>query len=352
MSTWTKYSEHQKTEFLAGVLPRRGVHYLCGPQESGKTAILADLVVALAAGSLGCGLGPAVGGVRESLAGWFGHTVGAPSRVAVVSSAESAEAFRASIEANALARGVTTPLPLVFCSHNGRLVDGLMNGDFRWLDARDALGGSLDLIVILTDEHERLSLRALNSTASVASCPVLVAVCELPSGAGAGSVILETSADSAGGTLTLAQAVDGAGWSRRFSLDRVSLRNAEASVATPGQPIGSKPRYVAPAPVPQPRAAAEAPIVSRLVFPIAGYDISDAERARWPGHRWAFTNDEIVSEVKANKSLGRTEVVIAFGPLGGVTQTEVNRIETALLLARLAEFASVVASEQRLLPQE
>ncbi len=147
MSKWFKHGEYQRTALLAGVLPRSGVHYLSGAHRSGKTTILADLVVALAAGDLGCGLGLDSSGTRQSLSGWFGNAVGSPSRIAVACPLDDLDATRAAIEACALARGVTAQLPIALWGQHGDFVATLRDGTVRWHEARDELGG-LDLIVV------------------------------------------------------------------------------------------------------------------------------------------------------------------------------------------------------------
>ena len=355
MSTWSKHGEYQKTELLAGILPRRGVNYICGPHDAGKTAILADLVVALAAGDLGCGLGHVSSGARKSLNGWFGHAVGAPSRIAVVSPIETSEALRAAIEANALARGATAQLPIVLCSQSHQLVAALQGGMYRWHEAKEALGG-LDLIVIADatfgepHEHRKLVL-ALSSVTNSTSCSVLVSVGELPSSqAACAEVILETSSDSAGGVLALAKATTGAGWSRRFELWAGEIRHHGGVCRNPGRVVAFAPKYVEAAPAPEPVPEPELPIVARVVYPKCGFDISDTERARWPDHGWISSPREAIAVVEGNMRSGRTEIVIAFDERGGFAQPEINRIETALLSAHLERFAIVTASEQRLLP--
>jgi hypothetical protein len=264
--------------------------------------------------------------------------------------------LRAAIEASALARGVTGHLPIVLWPVHGDFVAAKQDGSIRWHEAKDALGGGLDLIVIAdasfgqSHEHRKLVL-ALAAVTSAVNCPVLVSVGELPSSqADCAEVILETTVDDSGNVLTLAKSGDGAKWSRKFSFERISLGGVETRVIKPGAPTEFRPFHPAPAPAPAPVPEPELPIVSRLVYPITGDTITDAERARWPGHGWVFSQSEIISAVEGNKNLGRTEIVIAFGSMGGSAQPEVNRIKTALLGAELAKFAIVTASEQRLLP--
>ena len=184
-----------------------------------------------------------------------------------------------------------------------------------------------------------------------AAGPVLVAVRELPDTCvPEGSVVLETTKDASGGVLTLAQTTTGAGWSRKFSFERINLGGVEARVIKPGSPTEFRPLHTAPAPAPEPVMEPELPIVSRFVYPKVGFDINDAERARWPDHGWVFTPREAIAAVEGNMNLGRTEIVVAFDERGGFAQPEVSRIETELLSAGLAKFAVVTASEQRLLP--
>ena len=237
---------------------------------------------------------------------------------------------------------------------HGNFVAAKQDGSIRWHEARDALGG-LDLIVI-TDasfgqphEHRKLVL-ALAAVTSAVNCSVLVSVGELPAAqADLAEVILETTSDGAGGVLTLAKAVEGSGWSRRYELGRVRLGTVEASVASPGRLVEFTPSWREAAPVPPPTPKPLTPIVSRLVYPVVGFDISAEEKARWPDHGWVFTPAEAVAAVEGTKNLGRTEIAVAFDQRGGFGMPEIGRIETALLAAGLAKFAVVIASEQRLL---
>ena len=122
-------------------------------------------------------------------------------------------------------------------------------------------------------------------------------------------------------------------------------------MASAGRTVAFAPHWREAAPVPQPAPKAEAPIVARLVFPVVGFGITDAERARWPDHDgWVFTPADVVKAVEGSKSSGRTEISVAFDERGGFGNPEIGRIETALLAAGLAEFAVVIAAEQRLLP--
>ena len=355
MSTWFKHGEHKRTALLAGVLPRQGVHYLSGPQGAGKTTILADLVVALAAGDAGCGLGPTPGGMLGSLGGWFGHNVGAESRVAVVTSAEHLGALRASIDAAALARGVKGPLPILCSAPRGSLVSAVQNAEIRWHNAREELGG-LDLIVIddatFGEPHEHYKLtKALLSIIGHFPCPVLVAVRELPQAAfDLAGAVLETNKDASGGVLTLAKG--GEGWSRRFSFESIRLGGVETRVVKPGAPTEFLPFHTAPAPAPEPVPEPEVLIVSRLVYPIMAGDPTDAEKERWPGYDgWVANHGEIIAAVERNRTRGRTEITVAPDFRGGTVRADVARVQTVLQSAGLAEFAIVIASQQQLLPQ-
>ncbi len=218
--SWSQIGKYKETKLLAGTLPRHGVNYITGAHTPGKTAIIADLVVALAAGDLGCGLGLDSSGTRQSLSGWFGNAVGSPSRIAVACPLEDLNATRAAIEACALARGVTAQLPIALWGQHGDFVATLRDGTVRWHEARDELGG-LDLIVVAgasfgePHEHRKLVL-ALHSMVSATKSPILVSVDTLPADqADLAQAILETSSDGAGGVLTLAKPPAGAGWSRR-----------------------------------------------------------------------------------------------------------------------------------------
>jgi hypothetical protein len=92
-------------------------------------ALATDLAVALAAGPLGCSLGvPDAEGVRASLAGFFGQPVGEPSGVAIVASG-SRSATLASVQAAALARGVTAALPIAVTSTAGDMARAISGGD-------------------------------------------------------------------------------------------------------------------------------------------------------------------------------------------------------------------------------
>ena len=108
----------------------------------------------------------------------------------------------------------------------------------------------------------------------------------------------------------------GVGWSRRFELARVRLGTVEASVASAGRTVAFAPSWREAAPPPPPAPKAETPIVARLVYPMTGYEISADEKARWPNHGWAHTPEQVIAAVEGNKSLGRTEIVVAFGPMG------------------------------------
>ncbi len=186
---------------------------------------------------------------------------------------------------------------------------------------------------------------------SATKSPILVSVDTLPADqADLAEVILETSKDGAGGVLTLAKAIDGAGWSRKFAFERISLGGVETRVIKPGAPAEFRPLHVEPAPTPAPVKEPELPIVSRFVYPKCGFEISDTERARWPDHGWLKTPRDVIEAVESNMKLGKTEIVFVFDERGGDARPEVSRIETLLQTAGLAKFATVTASEKRLLP--
>lgn len=85
MNSWT---QHGHPPASPGVLPRSGIHFLIGPEKSGKSSIAADLAITLAAGDAGCGLiAPDKSGVRISLSGFFGKPTGASVGVAIVAEA-------------------------------------------------------------------------------------------------------------------------------------------------------------------------------------------------------------------------------------------------------------------------
>lgn len=305
---WSQIGKYKETKLLAGTLPRHGISYITGAHTPGKTAIIADLVVALAAGDLGCGLGLDSSGTRQSLSGWFGNAVGSPSRIAVACPLEELDATRAAIEACALARGVTGPLPIVIWGQHGDFVATLRDGTVRWHEARDELG-VLDLIVVAgasfgePHEHRKLVL-ALHSMVSATKSPILVSVDTLPADqADLAQAILDTSSDGAGGVLTLAKPPAGAGWSRRHELARVRLGTVEAVVASAGRTVAFAPHWHEAPPPPPPAPKAESPIVARLVYPMTGYEISAEEKARWPDHGWIFTLDQAVAAVEGARAL-------------------------------------------------
>lgn len=105
MTTWTKHGESAQTSLLAGIMPRSSIHFLTGPEKSGRTSIAADIAVAIAAGDVGCGLSaPDKSGVRTSLAGVFGHATGAPAGVAIITEERNVGAIGNAIHAAALER--------------------------------------------------------------------------------------------------------------------------------------------------------------------------------------------------------------------------------------------------------
>ncbi len=352
---WSQIGKYRETKLLAGILPRHGVNYITGPHGAGKTASIADLVVALAAGDAGCGLGPTPGGMLQSLNGWFGRNVGAPSRIAVACPLEELDATRAAIEACALARGVTGPLPIVLWGVRGDFAAAIGDNSIRWRDAAIDLGGKLDMAVVTgssfgpPDRH-RAFARALDVATHATSCPVLVSVPDLPADqAASAEVILETTSDSAGGVLTLAKG-EGAEWSRKFSFERISIGGVETRVVKAGALTSTKPIYTAPAPAPEPIPEPEVPIVGRFVYPLMAGDPSDAEKARWPGYGWISTPAEAIAAVEGFMNLGRTEILVALDHRGGTARADVARVQTVLQSAGLAEFAVVIESEKHILP--
>lgn len=73
----TLHGEAAPTKLLAGILLAPGVHPLVGNDALINISLAAEMVVALAAGSLACGLSqPDADGIRRSLGGFFDSPVG------------------------------------------------------------------------------------------------------------------------------------------------------------------------------------------------------------------------------------------------------------------------------------
>lgn len=347
MTTWTYHGAPPATSLLAGILPRNGIHFLIGAEKSGKSSVAADIAVAVAAGDVGCGLSaPDSGGARASLAGFFGHAVGAPAGVAIITDPKHAESISSAINAAALARGVTGSLPISWIASN-RLhsADGLR--DMAGRVSRHLDGESLVIIdeIDFADPEMSLSVQAIQRAAK---CAVLV-VCKKPltSLLGADSIILETS----DGVLTLAKSASGEPWAREFSLDRIILGDAEAVAVRSGKVAAFAPRYLYIMPAaPAPKLEPEKPIVARIVLAMSGAKITDEERARWPGYDGFVRNiGDAVLAVEHNQANGRTEILIAEPARGWDVRVEARRLETELKTKGLLDSAIINVAKQRML---
>ncbi|WP_133771505.1 hypothetical protein [Enterovirga rhinocerotis] len=244
--------------------------------------------MALAAGAPGSGLGPDRFGKRSALAGFFGVPAGASVPVAVAVDGSRADQNALDIEAARLARGVTTPLPLVMSAARFDLLPELAGGGLRIADAAGLLGrrprvAVLDRIPLGGDVRTRAAGVLLQQRDINRETAILVVTDEPPPGLlSHGSTVLEVDAE----TLTLARSPTGETWRRRFTTVSIETGHGEALALRPGPAVDYKPEPIVE-PVEPPSAAAEAPWVPAIriaVIPL-GRPLTPSERASWEGYR-------------------------------------------------------------------
>lgn len=331
-----------------GFLPERGVHYICGADDAANMAIAANLAVAVAAGDVGGGLSePDEDGVRHALGGFFGKAVGCQGAVAVLTTRKAA--MQRAIDAAALARGVTAPLPIVFAAPRDSMASALVSGELRLPTLRDTMEDNLLLVIVdglsASPRARQDVVRGLKALEDFLGCAVFVVGREP---LGIPSAHDSSTLEVADGVVTFHSAA-GEGWAHKFSLDRIRLLDGEADSARPSEAIALAPKPAARAPKPAEQIVRAPKIVKRVVLAMTGNSIGDAERARWPEHGFVRSVEEAVKAVQASSADGVTEIAVVASHRGGDVRTEARRVTTALHSANLTDFAVVRVSDLRLL---
>lgn len=311
---WQMHGEAAPMRLLAGILPARGIHVMTGNGARINAALAADLAVALASSQFGCGLGlPDAEGVRASLAGFFGQPVGEPSGVAIVTSG-SRSATLASVHAAALARGVTTPLPIAVASTAGDMARAISGGDLGLDRVRDGLLRQLRLLIIEanvpTDAIQRAALvGAALAAESTCGCAVLLVTQGDPAGVVTDGVILEAYGDR----LTLAKPPAGVtGWTCSFSTQAIKWAGGGAIAIQPGKAMPFAPKWKAAKPIaaPAPVVEPEPEIASRHVIFITGRPLEPAERAPWADYREVRNEIDALPKPENENESGVHEIII------------------------------------------
>ena len=135
----------------------------------------------------GCGLAPAASGMLESLNGWFGRNVGAPSRVALACRSETAGGVargNRSLRPGARRDGAATDCPvarwLATLSRQSRSGEHPLARGERRPGRRSGLDRHCRRQLWPAARTPQARAKALAAVTAAVKCPVLVSVGELP----------------------------------------------------------------------------------------------------------------------------------------------------------------------------
>ncbi len=278
---------------VGGVLPARGVHFLVADDKEAARALVADLCIAIAAGNVGCGLSePDVKGRRHDMAGFFGLTVGDAKGVAVIGGAD----FRGT-RAAALARGVTSPLPIAFSEAKQTDVVSTQLHRMR----RDMEGG-VALVIVAADFSHDGGIRHVVSYRSDDYALLVVTPQEPPAALiERDTHVLRVTVDA----IELVRPESLNGWRRGFTLETIRLPSGEAQIVKPDRSNAQPPIVITRA-EPKPMAEPEPKIEQHVILALGGYGLHPGEAKRWP------TGAIFVREPK--------DAVAAASAVEGVTQ--------------------------------
>lgn len=308
---WRIHGVFAQSQFMAGVLPRNGLHFFAGQQGHERDAVLADIATAIASDVVVCGLGAAdKAGARSSLAGFFGLATGAACGVAVVTGKGRAEALSRNIAANALARSVSRQLPVAVMGLAGTGVDHLTGAHARLSELAELFekerGVELGLVIL-----DGLALPAGEIDAFCrAGRAVLVVSESAPAGVADETVILEIG----DGRITAAKTASGETWARELELEVVKVQGVESLVVKPGkavepQPIWCAAPVVAVAPVAK---EPEPPIVSRVALVVSRGELDPKVRMKWAGQGFDVVQSQEAALPQPGELVGgRREIVVA-----------------------------------------
>lgn len=286
---------------IAGTLPRHSVHYLAGPAGKERTALTVDIAVAAASSVATCGMSTE----RASLAGFMRQPAGSSIGVAIITPKPCADPMRRAIEANTMARGVRSPVPVAVTGDWRSEASGRMLSELEAFFVKQH-GVQIGLIIVdMPLPHGELMSLARADRA------VLAVQDEAPVAMQNGGVVL---ALGDGPRLTALNPVRGEPWSRAFSLELVTIGGDECLVVRPGEellPPVRKPQ-AAQAPALVAAQEPELPITSRVVLIVSRGEIAPEVRSKWEAMGFEVVQRESAALPRVGQIvLGRREIVVS-----------------------------------------
>lgn len=314
LTGWSQHGFPPESESKTLALLKPGIHNLCGAAKSGRTSIVADLAVALAAGRAG------------APNGFFGLPVAAPVDVAIIPDMRHAAHMARAVEAAAFARGVTTPLPAAIAAHQPGGVGATVMTSHRLADLRDALDAPLRLVIFdeIEDADQQRARAAAENIAGSLGCAVLI-VSRQPIGVAGVAFEIE------GGALSMRDGRHGDGWRRAFSLDRVALAGGDDVPALRAGKTLSFTRQIGPSqPAPPPVVRGDEPkFTEKVVAFETGRTLTPGEIAAWKDYRVARSATDTVPQAGEVPSDGKRLIEIVPNdrdPRGDNARGTANRL--------------------------
>jgi hypothetical protein len=274
---WKLHGELPDSESKLSALLTPGVHNLFGDADSGKTAAVAALAVALAAGRAG------------APDGFFGQALASPVGVAIIPNQRHAARVGPMVEAAAFARGITTALPVGVGQPQPGGVGAMVGTTYHLHELRAALPAPLRL-VILDEIEESESTRgraAAENIVDTLGCAALI-VSRRPFG------VAGVKLEIAGGALSYRE-TDGLGWRRALSFDTAALAGHDMPVVRAGKALSFTRVMGDPTPPPPLAQRGDEPkIAEKMVVFGTGREITQAERDAWQGYTVARNASDAV----------------------------------------------------------
>lgn len=202
------------------------------------------------------------------MAGFFGLTVGAAKGVAVIGGTDFRET-----RAAALARGVTSPLPIAFSEARQTDVVGTQLHRMR----REKADG-VALVILAADFSGAGATQHVVDYRSDDYALLVVAPQEPPAAlVEPDTHVLRVTADA----IELVRPATLNGWKRGFTLETIRLPSGEAQIVRPDL-SNSEPPIVISRAEPKPVAAPEPEIAQHVILALGGYGLHPDEAKRWP----------------------------------------------------------------------
>lgn len=218
---WKFYGESTQSALVSGVLPQRGVHFIVADDKETARAIVADLCVAVAAGSMGGGLSePGQDRKRRSLASFFGLGLGEGRGVAIIGATDLR-----SVTAAALGRGVQAKLPIAVSTAQQ---SDVISTSLHYM--RREVASGVALVILAADFDSAGAIQRVAAYRSDDYALLVVAPQEPPAALVQPDTHVMRVAD---GALSLMRPATINNWSRSFTVETIRLPSGEAQIVRP-----------------------------------------------------------------------------------------------------------------------